>query len=116
MNGVVVGRPAHAVTTAAFVAIGTPDDVKDAHPGVKFVKKNQAGPAIYDFSDGKRTVSWTPSATEEAEVVSAFSFRLAARPLLLVKWKRAFCESSYTLFSVDAALRPIASNDYDCDP
>jgi hypothetical protein len=52
----------------------------------------------------------------DPEAASAFSFRLAGQPLLLVKWKREFCESSYTLFSVDASLKPIASNDYDCDP
>ena len=66
--------------------------------------------------DGNRTVSWTPSSKEQPEAASALSFRLAGQPLLLVKWKREFCESSYTLFSLGAALKPIASNDYDCDP
>jgi len=56
------------------------------------------------------------SSKEQPEAASAFSFRLSGQQLLLVKWKREFCESSYTLFSVDAALKPIASNDYDCDP
>jgi hypothetical protein len=116
VTGTVVGKPSHAVTTAAFVVIGKPDDVKDIHPGAKFEKRKQAGPGRYEFSDGSRTVSWTPSSKENPDVVSAFSFRLAGQPLLLVKWKREFCASSYTLFSVNAALKPIASNDYGCDP
>jgi hypothetical protein len=116
VTGTVLGKPSHAVTTSAFVVVGKPDDVKDAHPGAKFAKRKQAGPGVYDFTDGNRTVSWTPSSREQPEAASAFSFRLAGQPLLLVKWKREFCESSYTLFSVDASLKPIASNDYDCDP
>jgi hypothetical protein len=116
VTGTVVVKPPHAVTTAAFVVVGKPDDVKDTHPGAKFEKRKEAGPAVYDFTDGDRTVGWTPSSKEQPEAAAAFSFRLAGQLFLLVKWKREFCESSFTLFSVDAALEPIASNDYDCDP
>ncbi len=48
----------------------------------------------YDFADGSITVRWTPSSKEQPEAASAFSFRLAGQPLLLVKWEREFCESS----------------------
>ena len=44
------------------------------------------------------------------------SFHLAGEHLLLVKWKSEFCGSVYTLFSVAAALQPIAGNNYECDP
>jgi hypothetical protein len=115
VTGTVVGKASHAVTTAAFVVVGKPDDVKDARPGAKFEKRKTAGPAVYDFTDGSRTVTWTPLSKEQPDAASAFSFRLAGQQLLLVKWKPEVCESSYTLFSVDAALKPIASNDYDCD-
>jgi len=56
------------------------------------------------------------SSTERLAVESAVSFRLAAEPFLLVRWKSDVCVSSYTLFSVEATLKPVAGNDYDCDP
>jgi hypothetical protein len=41
---------------------------------------------------------------------------MADQKLLLVKWNSDFCGSVYTLFAADTALKPIAGNDYDCDP
>ncbi len=40
VTGTVVGKPSHAVTTAAFVVLGKPDDVKDpGSPGcISFVR------------------------------------------------------------------------------
>jgi hypothetical protein len=115
VSGTVVGKPSRAVTTTAFVFIGKPADVKDVHPGVKFEKSKQAGSAVYSFTNGNRTVTWTTSAKEQPDVSSAVSFRLADEQLLLVKWDNDFCGSAYTLFSVDTSLQPIAGNAYDCD-
>jgi hypothetical protein len=78
--------------------------------------RKQAGPAVYDFIDGGRIVSWPISANERPDAASAVSFHLAGRHFLLVKWKSDFCLSAYTLFSAGAALKPVAGNDYDCDP
>jgi hypothetical protein len=115
-SGVIVGRPSRPVTAAAFAVVGKPADVKDVRLGAKFGKRNQAGPAVYDLIDGGRIVSLTASTTEQLNAASAFSFRLAGQQLLLVKWNSDFCGSAYTLFTADTALKPIASNDYDCDP
>jgi hypothetical protein len=82
---------------------------------VKFEKSKQAGSAVYSFTNGNRTVTWTTSAKEQPDVASAVSFRLADEQLLLVKWDNDFCGSAYTLFSVDTSLQPIAGNAYDCD-
>jgi hypothetical protein len=115
VSGTIVGKPSRAVTTAAFVFIGKPADVKDVHPGVKFEKSKQAGSAVYSFTDGNRTVTWKTSSKEQPDVASAVSFRLADQQLLLVKWNSDFCGSAYTLFSVDTSLAPTAGNVYDCD-
>jgi hypothetical protein len=116
VSGTIVGKPSRPVTTAAFVFIGKPGDVKDVHSGAKFEKRNQAGPAVYDFTDRSRIVTWTTSSKEEPDAASAVSFRLADQQFLLVKWSSDFCGSVYTLFSADTMLKPIAGNDYDCDP
>jgi hypothetical protein len=84
--------------------------------GRGFEKRKPAGPAVYDFTDGSRTVTWTTSSKEQPDAASAISFRLADQKLLLVKWNSDFCGSVYTLFTVDTALKPIAGNDYNCDP
>jgi hypothetical protein len=115
-SGTVVGNPSRRVSTAAFVIIGKPGDVSDVDTGAKFERKKQADPRGYVFTNGSGTVSWTTSSKEQPEVASAVSFRLAAQYLVFVKWKSDFCGSAYTLFSVDTVLRPIAGNDYDCDP
>ena len=115
-SGAVVGKPSRPVTSAAFAMVGKPADIKDIHPGAKFEKRKQEGPAVYDFTDGNRTVTWTTSSKEEPDAASAISFRLANQQLLLVKWNSDFCGSAYTLFTVDTALQPIAGNEYDCDP
>ena len=115
-SGAVVGKPSRPVTTAAFAIVGKPADIKEVHPGAKFEKRKQAGPAVYDFTDGSRTVTWTASSQEQPDAASAISFRLAYQQLLLVKWNSDFCGSVYTLFTADTALKPIAGNDYDCDP
>lgn len=115
-SGVVVGEPLHSVTSAAFVMIGKPAGVGDVRPGARFKKRAQAAPAVYDFTEDNHTVTWTTTSKEQPEPASALSFRLADRRFLLVRWSADFCESSYTLFAVGAALRPIAGNDYDCDP
>lgn len=115
--GTVVAKPTRPVTTAAFAFVGKPADVTDIHPRAKFERRRQAGPAVYyDFIDGGRTVTWTISSEEPPRAASALSFRLADQHLLLVKWDSEFCGSTYTLFSVNTALKPIAGNDYDCDP
>ena len=114
-SGTIIGKPSHAVTTAAFVFIGKPADVKDVHPGVKLEKSKQAGSAVYSFTNGNRTATWTTSSKEQPDVTSAVSFRLDDRQLLLVKWDSNFCGSAYTLFSVDNSLEPTAGNVYDCD-
>jgi hypothetical protein len=115
VSGTIVGKPSRAVTTTAFVFIGKPADVADVHPGAKFDKSKQGGSAVYSFTNGNRTVTWTTSAKEQPDVASAISFRLADQQLLLVKWDNTFCGSVYTLFSVDTSLQPIAGNAYDCD-
>jgi len=124
-SGVVVAKPLHSVANAAFAVVGKPTDVKDVDPQAKFERRRQAGSAVYDFGDGRRTVSWATSSKdcsdkaassyECLDAESALSFRLAGQHLLLVKWKGAACDYAYTLFSVDAALKPIAGNDYACD-
>jgi hypothetical protein len=114
-SGTIVGKPSRPVTTAAFAIVGEPPDVKEVHPGAKFMRRKQAGPAVYDFTDNGRTVSWTILSKEEPDAASALSFHLARQHLLLVKWNSDFCGSAYTLFSVGTALKPIAGNDYDCD-
>jgi len=115
-SGAVVGRPSRPVTTAAFAIVGKPGDIKDVHPGAKFEKRQLAGPAFYDFNDGSRTVTWTTSSKEQPVAAAAISFRLADQKLLLVKWNSDICGAVYTLFTADTALKPIAGNDYDCDP
>ncbi len=116
VSGTVAVKPSRPVNTAAFVITGTAADVADVRTGAKFEKRKQAGPAVFDFADGGRTVSWTTESKEQPDSSSAMSFRLAGQPLLLVKWNSEFCSSVYTLFSIDATLKPIAGNDYDCDP
>jgi hypothetical protein len=116
ISGVIVGEPSRPVATAAFAILGKAADIRDIHPGARFEKRTQTGPAVYDFVDGGRTVTWTVSSTEKLEVASAISFRLADQQLLLFKWGD-FCASAYKFFSVeDAVLKPIAGNDYACDP
>jgi hypothetical protein len=115
VSGLIVGRPSRPVTTAAFAIVGKSADVKDVRFGAKFGKRTEPGPAVYDFVDGSRIVSWTASSALQPDAASAFSFRLAGQQLLLVKWNSNFCGSAYTLFTADKALKPIASNDYDCD-
>lgn len=114
--GTVVGKPARPVTAAAFAFAGRVPDVTDVHPGATFERRKQAGPAVYDFANGGRIVSWPISSNERPDVASALSFHLAGQGFLLVKWNSDFCLSAYTLFSAGAALKPIAGNDYDCDP
>ena len=114
--GTVVGKPARAVSAAAFAFVGTLRDVTEVDPGAKFEMRKQAGPAVYDFNDGGRIVSWPISSNERPDAASAVSFRLAGQHFLVVRWKSDFCVSAYTLFSADSALKPIAGNDYDCDP
>jgi len=124
-TGVVVAKPLHPVTSAAFAVIGKPADVQDVDPGVKFVRRKQAGSAVYDFTDGSRTITWVTSSRDCSgkaaseydclDAESALSFSLAGQHFLLVKWKDSFCDSSYSLFSVDTALKEIAGNGYDCD-
>jgi hypothetical protein len=116
VSGVVVGEPARPVTSAAFVIIGRPGDVRDIRPGARFKKRNQSGPTVYDFIEDNHNVSWTIASSEQLDAASALSFRLGNRQYLLAKWNSDFCGSSYTLFSVDGVLKPIAGNDYDCDP
>jgi hypothetical protein len=116
VSGAIVGKPSRPVTTAAFAIVGKPADVKDVHPGAKFEKRKRASPAMFDFTDGSRTVTWTTASTEQPDATSAVSFHLAGQQLLVVKWNSDFCGSVYTLFSVDTELKPIAGNDYDCDP
>ena len=81
---------------------------------------------MYDFIDGQHAIAWTTSSKSCADpttasryecldAASALSFRLGRQYLLLVKWKGDFCESSYTLFRVAAALEPVAENGYGCD-
>jgi hypothetical protein len=124
-SGVVVAKPEHPVAGAAFAIVGKPADVQDVDPGVKFVRRKQAGSAVYDFTDGSRTIVWATSSRDCSgkaaseydclDAESALSFSLAGQHLLLVKWKDAFCDSAYTLFSVDTTLKPIAGNEYGCD-
>ena len=116
VSGTIVGKPSRPVTSAGFAIVGKPADVTDVRTGAKFERRRQAGPAVYDFSHGGRTVTWTTSSTEQPDATSAFSFQLAGQHLLLVKWDSDFCGSVYTLFSVGAALQPVAGNDYECDP
>jgi hypothetical protein len=105
-----------ALTTPAFVFVDKAADIADVHPGAKFERRKQAGPAVYDYTDGGRTVTGTIPSKEQQDAASAFSFRFTGQHFLLVKWNSDFCGSSYTLFSVDSALKPIAGNNYDCDP
>ena len=114
--GVVVAEPARPVTTAAFTIVGTPADIREVRVGARFERKNPSSPAVYGFNNGDRTVTWTASSTEQLTVKSAVSFRVAGQHLLLVKWNNDLCGSSYTLFSVDNTLKPIAGNNYECDP
>jgi hypothetical protein len=79
VSGTIVGKPSRAVTTAAFVFIGKPVDVKDVHPAVKFEKSKQAGSAVYSLTDDNRTVTWTTSSKEQPDAASAISFRLEER-------------------------------------
>jgi hypothetical protein len=116
VSGTIVGKPSRAVKTAAFVVVGRLADIDDVHAGAKFEKRKQAGPAVYDFIDSGGAVTWKTSSTEQPDAASALSFRLTEQHLLLVKWNSEFCGSVYTLFSVATALKPIAGNDYDCDP
>jgi len=113
--GDIVGKPLPVVTSAAFAITGRPADVSSTQPNAKFEKRMQAGDPVFDFIDGSRKYTWTTTSKNQPEVSSAFSFRLAGRQLLLVKWKIDFCENAYTLFSVDATLKPIAGNLYRCD-
>jgi hypothetical protein len=115
VSGTIAGKPSRAVTSAAFVIVGKPVDVKDVHPDVKVEKSKQAGSAVYRFTNGNRAVTWTTSSKEQPEVASAVSFRLADQQWLLVKWDSDLCGSAYTLFSVGTSLAPIAGNVYDCD-
>ncbi len=115
-SGTIVGKPSRSVKTAAFVIAGKLVDIEDVHAGAKLERRKQPGPAVYDFTDSGGAVTWTSSSTEQPEAASALSFRLAGQHLLLAKWNSDFCGSVYTLFSVAAALQPIAGNDYDCDP
>ena len=96
VSGTVVGQISRSPTSAAFAVVGRLADVQDVRKGVKF--------------------EWAAPPNERADPASALSFRLAGRRLMLVKWKRGLCSSSYTLFAIEPALKPIASNDYDCDP
>ena len=114
--GTIAGKPSRPVTNAAFAITGKPADVSDVRPNAKFERRRQAGPAVFDFIDGSRTASWTTSSKEQPEAASALSFRLSGQGWLLVRWNSDFCGSVYTMFSVDAALKPVAGNDYDCDP
>jgi hypothetical protein len=113
--GLIVARPSRPVTSAAFTIVGKPGDVKDLRFGAKLRKRTGAGPAVYDFIDSSRIVSWTASSALQPNAASAFSFRLAGQQLLLVKWNSDVCGSAYTLFTADTTLTPIASNDYNCD-
>lgn len=115
-SGVIVAAPSRPVTSAAFALIGKLTDVHDVRPGAQFKRRSQAGPAVYDFSEDGHNVTWTIESTEKPDIASAVSFRLSSRHFLLVKWSTDFCNSTYTLFSVEATLKPIAGNDYDCDP
>ena len=114
------------MTSAAFAIVGKPADVKDVDARAKFERRKQAGSAVYDFADGRRTITWTTSSKdcsdpaiagsfECLDAASALSFRLANQHLLLVKWKDDFCDSAYTLFSVGTVLKLIAGNHYGCD-
>jgi hypothetical protein len=121
-SGYVVGQPLHAVTSAAFAVIGGPDDIHDVDPRARFERRKNAGPAVYDFADGRRMVTWTSSSVDCSDpksscldAASAVSFRLRDERFLLVKWKDAICDSAYTLFLVGATLKPLAGNMYDCD-
>jgi hypothetical protein len=126
-SGTVVGRPAHRLTSAAFVVIGKPADVGDVNPRARFQRRNQAGPAVFDFIEGQYALQWTaPSkdcpggataATRQClDAASALSFRLGGERLVLVKWKGdEICEASYTLFLLERVLKPIAGNAYHCD-
>ena len=124
VSGYIVSRPLHAVTSAAFAIIGKPDDAKDVDPRARFERRKQAGPPVYDFVDGRRTITWTsasgdcsnPRTTSCPDAASVVAFRLRDEHLLLVKWKDAICESGYTLFLVGSTLKPIAGNMYGCDP
>lgn len=125
-SGAIVGKPPHPVTSAAFVVMGKPGDVGGVNPNARFERRKQAGPAVYDFADGRGTITWATSSKDCADpaaasrfecldTASALSFELAGQHLLLVRWAGAFCDSSYTLFAVNATLKPIASDDYGCD-
>src|SRR5262249_54037679 len=96
--GVIVAESFGPLATAAFAIVGTPADVRDVHVRARFEKKSESGPAVYDFIDGDHTITWTTSSTEPLGVDTAVSFRLTGQQFLLVKWKRDFCGSSYTLF------------------
>lgn len=115
-SGVIVAEPSRAVTTAAFVMIGTPADVHDVRARAQFKRRKQPDAAVYDLLEDNHSVTWTTALTEQSETASALSFRLGNGHFLLVKWNSDFCQSTYTLFSVGAVLKPIAGNDYDCDP
>lgn len=124
-DGVIVAKPLHAVTSAAFAIVGKPDDVTDVDANARFERRKQAGSAVYDFVEGGRTITWTTSSKdcsdkarssyECLDAESALSFRVNGQHLLLVKWNGAACDHAYTLLSVDTTLKPIAGNQYDCD-
>jgi hypothetical protein len=115
-SGAVAGTPDRPVTSAAFVLTGKPADVHDIRPGARFQRRDGTGARVYDLTENQNTVTWKPAPSEQPDVKSAVSFRLDSRQFLLVRWSGDFCGSSYTLFSVEGALQPIAGNDYDCDP
>jgi hypothetical protein len=115
-SGAIVGSPGAPVSSAAFAIVGKPSDFHNVHPGARFALSNQSAAPVYEFTDGARVIAWTASEKERPEPVSALSFDLASQRWLLVKWNHDFCGSAYTLFSVNATLKPIAGNYYDCDP
>jgi hypothetical protein len=112
------------VTSAAFVIIGKPEDIKDVDPHAKFERRRNSTSAVYDFVEGPRTVSWTnpaidctnPKTGSCSDAASAVSIHLRVGHYLLVKWKDAICDSAYTLFLVADTLKPLAGNIYGCDP
>lgn len=114
-NGVVVGEADRRLSSAAFAIIGRPADFHDVRAGARFTRRT-GNPAVYDFAEGNHAFTWTDPSKEALDAASAMSFRLGSRNFLLIKWSSDFCGSSYTLFSVESALKPIAGNDYDCDP
>jgi hypothetical protein len=111
VDGSVVAKPATLISSAAFAIVGRPGDVTDVRP-IKLVRNGSA----YGLVDEGRTIWWRGEERFESEVRSALAFRLAGKRYLLVRWPEDICKFWYNVFSIGAALTPVAGNAYGCDP